>query len=191
MKLKLFLCLLALIPTLGFAKIGDLPADATARWGKPSGTKYDGAFVVYNTPKYMIVQMYNLSGDGRCFVALYYKMDGSQIATSESQRLDAVNVPPETVFHVVDSGAPGITQWDNADDTFATLAGLVFINGKNLYNRGYMTEDGFKFITSHPELMSGGANTEGEETGKSDPSATPVPKATPKATPSISDETKA
>lgn len=140
-----------LVPTLGFAKLGDTRDEAEARWGKPISSQ--DATYGYETNKYTFVQMYGT--DGKCFVSMYYKKDGLLIEKTDSDRLDAVNVTKSGItWHEIDSGSPGITQWNSQDDSVAIIAGLVPKGNQNVYCRGYLTAAGFAYVKEHGFLAT-------------------------------------
>lgn len=133
-----------ILPTMGFAKLGDTRAEAMKHYGKALNTV--GSITYYHYSNWLIAQTYNSKGIA-CAV-FYYKQGSNQITTEDASKIDAVNIPTlsPTDGIMVDSGSSNYTQWDSLDGQIALIQGWTLIGKEWMSTRGFCTPEGLMII---------------------------------------------
>jgi hypothetical protein len=125
------------LATSVYAKIGETPAQAEARWGKPALEK--GPVSYYYTENWMILQAYD--DQENAVISGYYNKKG--ITDDDARKLDLLNFPDIKVWNELPNiGGDSTKQWISDDGRASIVAGVVFKDGIKLDCRMYLTEKG-------------------------------------------------
>jgi hypothetical protein len=156
MRKSLFL-ILAFVPGLAFADLGDTLASSRIKYGDPSPTGSPQLLAYIHGKKYRIWQTYDAAG--RCVIAEYSLLNGGPLTSADCAELDRNNHLPGTLSPRLSPGWVQVKwpdsstqrnwisyQYTGGTSLYQVMAGQSRDDTGWYYSRMYLSAEGIRMI---------------------------------------------